>query len=121
MAALGPDVASWLRKGRGLLISGELMPTVCISVVSSGSWALGGICLCLCFSPAWFRARPYVPLLLILIEGTQHMFAESDGMAALALTGRLKASLVFRGSNNDYLPRIPLMDTPSKENIESPI
>lgn len=117
MVALGPDVASWLRKGSGLPISGELTPTVCISVVSSGSWALGGIYLCLCFSATWFRARPCVPLLLMLSVGKQHMFAELDGMAALALTGRLKASLGFRGSNNDYLPRTPQMDTPSKENI----
>lgn len=121
MAALGPDVASWLRQGSGLPIPSQpgssiyqradadgVHPGCVIRILCLGWYLLVSLLFTLLV-----QGPPVCPLLLMPSVG-----AELDGMAALVLIGRLKASLGFRGSNSDYLARTPQMDTPSQGNIE---
>lgn len=113
MVAMGPDVASWLRQGSGLptgRADAHGVHLCCVVRILGLGWYL---LVSLLFTRLVQRS-PVCPLLLMPSVG-----AELDGMAVVALTGRLKASLGFRGSNNDCLPRTPQMDTPSKESTEA--
>lgn len=101
--ALVPVVArcalGQMRKGIGVSILGRLRQMVCIFVVSPRPCVLGCVYFCLCLSPSQFKTHPFVLLLLLLSGGTQQVFAEWDGVDALASTERLKAFLGLQISN----------------------